>query len=662
MQRPLSVGQALHGYENGHRLLACSMKLDRDSESTMRELSDLASAQPSDSLDGYMSGYPLRTARAYVIAATWAAREVSRPGAAWTHSLLLSYDDIPKIGSAASLAALFRRPGPDVDRSSYGHTLQWIEAPDDDRPESLKWVPAEAVLKALYLTDRPVVVHLDAEGMTGSQGGVLAIWSQQWPSLRRSFRFRTSGRSSAGTAFDLTLVATKRAGASEVPSWASHRFGEGAELEWLHFLHSDLSRRSAAFHCFLSRYGLDAAKPRTALPLLVNCWLWLGQRSDNRAWLEDLASRESDDLAKLRGDIVSFSLAGQVGSPERLAELLWAAAELWPDAPAPQLGSKLQIGKMTQASQLLEILFERAADHGEGTLARYALGVAARNCDAAIVLDAIGDKLSRLEAVAGAVPALLTEQETWFRPAVANWLIRNGTVFPEDEARVIDFALSSTADVANAVIGRFGSTAIERWLAIAGTAGRLTPAADDQWLRAGLRMQEAFLNALASSPALSTALLDRISREYTRAFPGPPSRCDAWSAASANMDADAVAGCPNLRALLFSCALHAPSPQAEKLFEKTFESMHDELASEVLPILTVRFFSQFPWGSEWDRCLGLRISLAQAFVRSSLDPSALKRIIASKDTLSRVLSAIADQPGGKKYLRNALGNSVESHS
>jgi len=653
LSAPVTVGQALHGYEDGHRLLASSAKLDRESESGMRELSDLVSGRTPGAEGNYISGYPLPRARMYVIAATWAAQEVPRPGAAWTHSLLIPYDDIPKIGNAVGLAALFRRPYPGSDRRSYSQPLQWRDWPNGEgtsRPAP--WAPAATVLKALYSSDEPVAVHLDSIGMKGSQDGVLAIWSQQWPSLRRAFRFRTSGRSGTGATFDLTLVSTRQARLDL--EHAPGRSGDTDRPEWLRLLRSDLDRRSPPLHRFLARYGLDAAAPRTAFPLLANCWLWLRGRSNDEGWLEALAARRGGDLAKLRSDAASLALAGQDVSPERAAELLWAAARLWPEFPAPGPDRPFVVRQATAVEERLEALFDNAAGRGKGTLATYALGVAARACGPSAVLRAVGSKLDRLEAVATSVPGLLGEEQAWARPAILEWLLRNGPVAPGDEARVISLTLRGSPALAEAVLARFGLAAVRQWVAT--VAGRPSLIAiDDPWLLAVLARPEDFLEALSSGPPLGAALLDRLVRAYSDRWPGLPRRTDAWSEASKNLDLEEVAVWPDLRAFLFSCGLHAESPDAEALLERTFESMHDELAAEPMPILGLLSFLQLPWGAEWDRCRGLRNSVARAFVENDLDPRALKRIARDCGTLRQLYSAIEDTPGGRLYLRDRMG-------
>jgi len=75
------VQQALHGYGDGHRLLAGSASLQTPDARAMLVLSDTSGASAKLPLEGYLTGYPLSKSGKYVLARTWAAPEVSRPDA-----------------------------------------------------------------------------------------------------------------------------------------------------------------------------------------------------------------------------------------------------------------------------------------------------------------------------------------------------------------------------------------------------------------------------------------------------------------------------------------------------------------------------------------------------------------------------------------------------
>ncbi|MDZ4786369.1 MAG: hypothetical protein SGJ02_09875, partial [bacterium] len=106
----IELHQSLHGYLNGHQLLACSKELSIYAKKTLLFQSDLTGSMVESGYDSYITGYPLRDSNIYVFAKTWYASEMSRPGCVWTHSLLIDFADIGKIPELDCLYAIFKRP------------------------------------------------------------------------------------------------------------------------------------------------------------------------------------------------------------------------------------------------------------------------------------------------------------------------------------------------------------------------------------------------------------------------------------------------------------------------------------------------------------------------------------------------------------------------
>ena len=59
MNNIIKVEQALHGYANGHQLLASSVELNTDEKRRMDELSDLSGICEEKQVVDYYTGYPL---------------------------------------------------------------------------------------------------------------------------------------------------------------------------------------------------------------------------------------------------------------------------------------------------------------------------------------------------------------------------------------------------------------------------------------------------------------------------------------------------------------------------------------------------------------------------------------------------------------------------
>jgi hypothetical protein len=119
----IKVQQTLHGYSEGHRLIEGSAKLAQVDARTMLLLSDASGSGARTPSDGYLTGYPLQEAGKYVLARTWAAPEMSRPGCVWTHSLLIDFADLARLASVEDLLRSFVRPL-NSGVSAYGSSME----------------------------------------------------------------------------------------------------------------------------------------------------------------------------------------------------------------------------------------------------------------------------------------------------------------------------------------------------------------------------------------------------------------------------------------------------------------------------------------------------------------------------------------------------------
>lgn len=112
------IHQALHGYNQGHNLLSSSVNLPIEDEDYMKVQSDWTEyANNGEDDSSYIKTYPLPDSKYYVIAKSWYAYEMSRPGCVWTHSLIINIEDIDSDFDFRSLYGIFNRP----ENSVYGY-------------------------------------------------------------------------------------------------------------------------------------------------------------------------------------------------------------------------------------------------------------------------------------------------------------------------------------------------------------------------------------------------------------------------------------------------------------------------------------------------------------------------------------------------------------
>lgn len=206
--------QFIHGYADGHKLLASSTQLGRSAQQLMLAMSDLSGPTVARGFDTYITGYPLRSEGLYVIARTWYAAEMPRPGCVWTQSLAFLAEALVGFDAARGILRAFRRPTKDLDISMYDQPLMMKPA-----PAPLEILPAtreatvQLMVDALFDHDSRAV-FLAAESSEQYEELVLRTWTYLWPRLRMNFAFSTgslSNRDLDGIDFDLQAVPGARA-------------------------------------------------------------------------------------------------------------------------------------------------------------------------------------------------------------------------------------------------------------------------------------------------------------------------------------------------------------------------------------------------------------------------------------------------------------------
>lgn len=124
------VHQMLHGYSQGHNLLAASIILpyeeDMDLLFTQSDWDEYSSPYDNDS--SYLTIYPLKKSGYIVVAKSWYAHEMERPGCVWTQSLLVKMDEIEQEFNFEELLDVFRRP----ERDKYDMYTLPIQVKSED--------------------------------------------------------------------------------------------------------------------------------------------------------------------------------------------------------------------------------------------------------------------------------------------------------------------------------------------------------------------------------------------------------------------------------------------------------------------------------------------------------------------------------------------------
>lgn len=334
MAAQFQIQQCLHGYDDGHELLASSIKLSSPDAYLLSQLSDLSGQNSPQEMSGYLTGYPLENAPYYVIARTWLATELPRPGCAWTHSLLIENGDLSALRQAEPLMELFRRPelvGGQLNRSFYGLPLAvsedmfWAPPSVDGHEDRL-----EAIVRGLYQAPKKKI-FLVSSGKESNTTTVLGIWSQQWPRLRRSFRFCSGtlqDRSDGKLKFDLQILVQSRALSSilndaEALVLDRLRPADLLDANWVADVVKDIRNPPlSALRRFLWRYGPDTRGGREGFQHLANIYhLLLAGDADSVLKAVSIYEMESAQFATFLKHVIEGYSAGSLSGIPAVAPL-----------------------------------------------------------------------------------------------------------------------------------------------------------------------------------------------------------------------------------------------------------------------------------------------------------------------------------------------------
>lgn len=199
-----AVERQVHGYQQGHQLLAASMLLPKAEQSVINQLSDVAGPlRPRERFEPYLTAYPLPSGKRFVLARTWQDLTVTRAGCVRTLSLVIPMDEWIEADGLSAYLAQFR-----MDRLPDARDATQVVVQDtgtEPLPPASPFNGSE-LLEALFLEDARPVVMLDA---LEPQLVATRVLTALWPSLRRRFAVSTFARSPrkvGGRDFDLVFA------------------------------------------------------------------------------------------------------------------------------------------------------------------------------------------------------------------------------------------------------------------------------------------------------------------------------------------------------------------------------------------------------------------------------------------------------------------------
>lgn len=401
--------QLLHGYADGHRLLASSIDLP---DQTARSLLIHSDAVPGPKGERTIGALPLPEVGLWALTATWGAPEMPRPGSVWSHTLLIDLPTVRSLSGAGGLLSALRRPDGSRDANNYRERVAIRE--EDLISEGGEVAGAEAVLLGFYAwPGRPsgVIVTSLHEG----ERALFAVWEQQWPELRFTTNFASRIQFDAEEKSTVQVALRGPKGRNTASVIDSREGSVTAVPAYVRELLLDI-RAPGALRIFLASYGPELSPDRAAVRLLVETRrAFLDGRPDALQELVE-AFPHPNHLSRLKFEAVSpGGSLWRVGEAAKVLAGISAARQI--PLSGLELGSRL--AKLwPHDPDALCIGFAAARRDSPAELAAEAFEAVAAVADTAMVARLAKFDLPSAVAVSERRPDLLTKPHFWRQPGV----------------------------------------------------------------------------------------------------------------------------------------------------------------------------------------------------------------------------------------------------
>ncbi|MCK1384441.1 hypothetical protein IVB31_09215 [Bradyrhizobium sp. 21] len=630
------------------------MKIDAESASQLTLLSDLAPNARFGSSDGYWTGFPFPKLDRYALMRTWPAPEMSRPGCVWTHALLVETSLFEYVNDLSQLRELARRP-------QRPHDLAFYEQPVDSG------VVTSAVGRRDYSSipiERPIVAILD--NLYGSEEGaigiekpgdledeIFAIWSQQWPRLRRNFRFQTAAADDVGVVrspFDLRLQwplsASSKLSSSypeEVPTWldaaAMDLSGPAHELRrFLWRFGKDVKKQRGSFRplCEIFVAGLQSAGNHSDTDLVRSISNWFTTRDDAPTLKRSVVDGEV--LPKYQLDVLSFLLKEDRGQafPLPSTEGIGRLVNFWPEEADKMLG-----------------LAEYAVSE-DGNLALSITGIVLGLIPASNFWAVTRNFPKVRRRMLESRPELLdTDEILELDSASLSKFIQAAPVDDQVGAALVrKFLHHSNYEVAETVLQHFPTVAVVELIS---EANRSDNRALREWFRILVQRPSLVLDPKIMEGIERTSTLYRLGEYLGWLSPAVlQAGTKPWAAGLTNTTNDLQRDdSDTLGSFLIALAIQAGDRGAQEIFEKYFDQIHHRILQSYLPwrandMLLPRL-PNIGWRRNWDTGLRLRIAIANIYIRNRLDPASFASLTNDEKSRQLLVETARELDGGAPY-------------
>lgn len=653
--RPLRVHQALHGYADGHRQLASSATLKGRDVKTMLILSDASGPGARIKEQGYLTGYPLAESGLYALGRTWAAPEMSRPGCVWTHTILIDFADLAILGSFECISHLFRKPRGFVDdKSAYCEqiTLNTNKSSDDEPCDTDVLDFLKHVMWKMYSKPKTPIFVMDPQSFS-AEAWVLKIWSQQWPRLRRNFRFCTQSyadRSSNTDSFDLQIVPQSDSRLRLLACEDTEQISDQAPV-WLEDAIGDvIEKRNQKLRTFFHRVGGDVEGGRDAyIPLCRLHHLLTSETSKSNAINEAIniisKSPWQTGARMLRALTVSQAAKNADKLTNQALNFVVQNVDL---LDATNIIAVERIGKAWWTNTPDEVVKGLKESDPRNSLAQRTIN-SLNDSDLIEGLQRDEQLLHQLLAIR---PSIVTSADFW--RTLGNVADERPLSVVNDNANLLEPAVeamiqSGEHHLAQAAVQHLGAENVLKATIKhieANSQNNIHTGADTPWLIAALTDPASIAETLSSGVVHNRETLLSIARAtHPDTVPNEFGE-DPWHIVMKTTSGPLPdEGRLYLAAYILARALGDRSTEPASLLALSLDEVYSAAQDSRLPDDAWELIdSRLPWSSkwlEWDRCHRLRSAITDALIRGKIPQNSLESITSSAIILSYILESSA---------------------
>lgn len=658
------INQFLHGYDEGHRLIASSIKPKKRSSQLLLELSDSSGQSSKSNLEGYITGYPLAEMNAYAVARTWAAPEMPRPGCVWTHTLLIDFSDLAAIDSK-SIVNLFRRPIELVDRHKYEIPLKPNYTPDAigrHHLESHKKAIANLVESIYASPGKSIFAELTRDWPVDDI--TLAIWLQQWPRLRRSFRFCTNGPVSTSLShdkFDLQFVAKRQIHINQklrdeelwialdelcesAPAWATTAADQIV-----------LERSGESLQDFLWRYGADIESGRFAFRPLTNVWRALKNRG-NIDWGSTIA--EVNEIGQV-GSGLSLKLCSEIlGSLDHFSSISASTFGFLFQNLSPDYEGLIEGQSKAIASAILKHQPKMVWDYllSKSDLENKVAINALELMGTREIIENTKNDLDLFELALKFNPGILTSTLIWKHPdTVLSIIFKFLSSRKNPDTAILTSMFSvENAEVTEIGLEIFGQRAVEKALKYYENDNGRKQKSGLSWIVAAKKYPGLLEASIREKHGYNLKTLAMIASLTSYDRKPKSAKKDEWATAMINSEGDTLNTPIELSVFLLARALSGVSPEPGSLIHFSFDRVNRALntaaiSSDSWSILE-KELPPVEWWKEWNKGHRLRSGIIDMFVKQRIGPEYFFSITQDNFVFSELVELASHSSKGRRYL------------